>query len=160
MNATGPVLRDIHLPADPSWWPPAPGWWLLAALALLAAGFAVTRAWHGLRERRWRRALLAEVDAIAARHAGTPDPLRLAGELSQLLRRGARLVDVRAATLRGEDWLAFLDAQTGSDAFRHGPGRVLLDAPWQRQAEFDADALLAVVRQWFVRVAERERAHA
>ena len=35
--AQGPVLRDIHLPPDPSWWPPAPGWWMLAGLLLLLA---------------------------------------------------------------------------------------------------------------------------
>ena len=33
----GPVLRDIHLPPDPSWWPPAPGWWMLAALVVTIA---------------------------------------------------------------------------------------------------------------------------
>ena len=41
------LLRDIHEPLAPSWWPPAPGWWLVA-LVLLAAV-----AWGGWR--RWRR---------------------------------------------------------------------------------------------------------
>ena len=27
-------LRDIHLPQAVHWWPPAPGWWLVAALVL------------------------------------------------------------------------------------------------------------------------------
>ncbi|HET6906073.1 MAG TPA: DUF4381 family protein, partial [Rhodanobacteraceae bacterium] len=32
---TGPALRDIRVPPV-SWWPPAIGWWLLAALVLIA----------------------------------------------------------------------------------------------------------------------------
>ena len=41
-------LRDYHLPEPISWWPPAPGWWLLASLAV--AALAVLLLWR--RERR------------------------------------------------------------------------------------------------------------
>ena len=34
--ATGPDLRDIHLPRRAGWWPPAPGWWVLGAIVLAA----------------------------------------------------------------------------------------------------------------------------
>lgn len=159
MNADGPVLRDIHLPADPSWWPPAPGWWLLAALVLSVIAFGAWRAVRATRRRRWRDAVIGELDAIARRHAEGGDATRLAAELSMLLRRAARLVDARAATLHGDEWLAFLDAQLESDAFTHGVGRVLVDAPWRCTAAFDVDAVLALVRRWLARVVEREPAH-
>lgn len=38
MNPQDPLsqLRDIHLPATGGFWPPAPGWWLLALILLLS----------------------------------------------------------------------------------------------------------------------------
>src|SRR5690606_21265226 len=101
--------------------------------------------------RRWQRRVRAEVERIAARHAAQPDAARLAAELSGVLRRASLLLDARAAAMHGEAWLAFLDARTGGDAFRNGPGRALLDAPYRRVAECDADALVALVRGWLGR---------
>ncbi len=150
--AAGPELRDIHLPPDPSWWPPAPGWWLLAALilvGLLVCTFWLLRIW---RARRWRRRLRAQLEGIAAAYREHDDAARLSAELSGLLRRASLLIDTRAASLTGEAWLDFLDAHGSGEGFRYGPGRVLLDAPWQRRAKIDADALLDLVRAWFARV--------
>ena len=49
---TGPALRDLHLPGEPSWFPPAPGWWLLAVLLIIAA-IVLLRYWQRRRRRRW-----------------------------------------------------------------------------------------------------------
>ncbi|MBS1202779.1 MAG: hypothetical protein H6R22_1288, partial [Chromatiaceae bacterium] len=62
-------LRDWHLPDPVSWWPPAPGWWLVAGLALAAC--ALTLHWW-LRRRRRRhgapaRAALGELERLGAR---------------------------------------------------------------------------------------------
>ena len=52
MDPTRLPLRDVHLPASPSWWPPAPGWWWLAAvLAVAALAWAAWSAWRATRRR-------------------------------------------------------------------------------------------------------------
>ncbi|MGN2243923.1 DUF4381 family protein [Frateuria sp. GZRR33] len=140
----GPALRDIHLPPAPPWWPPAPGWWLLAALGLVLLGIGV---WLSLRarKRRQRRArILAEVDALAARHAA--DAQALAAGLHQLLRRVARTADPAAARLSGEAWRATLarvpvDAPTLQRLFT-------LERAMYRPQPYDTHAMLDAVRRW------------
>jgi hypothetical protein len=146
--ATGPVLRDIHLPPQPSWWPPAPGWWLLAALLLVAVFFVVRWVRSHQRERRWRRRIYAELERIAATHAAQPDPAHLAMQVSSLLRRATLMIQPDAVALSGERWLAFLDERIGGEEFSRGAGRALLDAPYRRVADFDASGLLASARRW------------
>ncbi len=51
-------LRDIHLPPPPPLWPPAPGWWLVAAVAIASMVFGVRFAYMA-----WRRGPSA--DALA-----------------------------------------------------------------------------------------------
>jgi len=159
MNDSGPVLRDIHLPVDPSWWPPAPGWWLLAVLGVLALVFAARAGLRHRRERRWCQRVLAEVERIAAGHTAQPDTARLAADLSQLLRRASLLLDPHAAGLHGEAWLGFLDARLGNDDFSRGVGRALLDAPWRRTPAFDTDALIALTRAWLARALAADHRH-
>lgn len=166
----GPELRDIHLPPPPSWWPPAPGWWILAALAAVAIVLVARWCLRRRREQRWRRRVHAELARIGATHATNAEPAFLAGEVSQLLRRVAMLAEPAAATLRDEDWLAFLDrrlppARAAAEPFRTGAGRMLVDAPYRRAGDpllhtFDADALLDLARAWLDAslAGQRERA--
>jgi hypothetical protein len=163
--ASGPELRDIHLPPAPGWWPPAPGWWLLALFALVALAYGLRWLWRRERQRRWRRRVRAELEQIAATHAHGADPLRLATDLSRLLRRASLLLDPRAAALRGEDWLAFLDARlpAGSATFR-GEGKALVDAPFRRPGDagamIDAPMLLALARRWLAHALREGPVHA
>ena len=164
-----PQLRDIHLPPDPGWWPPAPGWWLLALLLLLSGVFASRHAWRALRVRRWRRRVLAELDQLVAAHAAQPDSARFVAGISQLLRRAARQLDPRAATLRGDAWLDFLDGRlpggrAAAASFRGAAASGLADAAYRPSHDpalqtVDVPALAALARSWLAGVAA-ELAHA
>ena len=136
------VLRDVHLPASPSWWPPAPGWWLVAAAVLLVA-LGVT-VWRVLQYRR-RKAWLRWFDAAC--ESGTP--AEQVAAMSERLRRAARRLDPAADRLEGEAWLAFLDGRRGDHAFSQGAGRLLLDGGYRRdvtQAELASAATVARAR--------------
>ncbi len=146
-------LRDIHLPAAPSIWPPAPGWWMLAALliGLLAwSGMVLIRR---LRIRRRRRELLAVLHGLADRleRERSPDGLM---QISVLLRRLAlaRFPRQQVASLSGLAWLHFLDESGGQGRFSQGPGRVLASGPYQRMlpSDFDVSAFVALVNEWVI----------
>lgn len=154
----GPVLRDIHLPPPPSWWPPAPGWWLLAAVAIAISICIFFYARRKFRQRRYRRAVLAELERCIGDARG--DPSALAAALSRFLRRLSRTTSPAAGTLSGERWLEHLDACAAMDEFTTGVGRVLIDAPFRSAPAYDAGALVALVRRWVRNVLDRRAVHA
>ncbi|MBS0439778.1 MAG: DUF4381 domain-containing protein [Proteobacteria bacterium] len=158
MNApSGPILRDIHLPPPPGWWPPAPGWWMVAAMAIGLGIFALYKL-HKLRKRRrHERAVLRELDVCI--EANRHDSAGLAAALSHFLRR-LSLRDAHAAAFAGERWLEYLDARGGGEDFRHGIGRVLIDAPFRARADYDTDGLVALVRRFTRNALAAGAAHA
>ena len=154
----GPELRDIHLPAAPSWWPPAPGWWILAIVVVLLILFALYKLQKVYRRRRRNQRALAELNRCIA--AAGSNASTLAAALSQFLRRMALRESATAAALTDERWLAWLDARIGGDEFAKGIGRVLLDAPYRPAATFDTTALIGLVRRWTRHALATERASA
>jgi hypothetical protein len=144
-------LRDIHLPGDAPFWPPAPGWWLLAAIliALMMWGVVLAVRHYRIHRRRARvMAALARLETELDRER-TPEML---ASISILLRRLAltRYPRERIAPLSGAAWLAFLDESGGDGRFGNGPGKVLASGPYQRAlpAEFDVAELSTLVRVW------------
>lgn len=158
MNPALGQLRDIHLPARIGWWPPAPGWWLLAALVLLlVAGLLV---WRAHRKRNaWRRFALAELARLRTLNA---PPRDVVSALSVLLRRVAisRFPREQVAALNGEAWLAFLDSSSAKAVgFQSANGRVLTSAPYRADAMIPSNALpalLALSERWLKQLPGRK----
>lgn len=144
--ASGPVLRDIHLPPDPSWWPPAPGWWALAALLLIVLLLLGRAAWRWRRGVRQRNRVLAEVDALNVQYLRDADSGAFAGGLHQLLRRVARMRDASAVQASGDAWRAHL-AQVPVDAATLQQ-LLALETSMYRPQPFDAAATTQAVRRW------------
>lgn len=146
------VLRDIHASTAPSWWPPAPGWWLLA-LAVLACVLAMA-AWRWRRLRR-RRQLLALFDAEVADAEG---PAAELAAISSLLRRAARRTDPAADRLEGQAWLDVLDAGDASPRFQGARGELLLEGPFRPRVDpVEVAALREAARERFLEWMEGRR---
>jgi hypothetical protein len=147
-------LRDIHLPGPPDFWPPAPGWWVLTAIALGLATWAGVLLWRQIRIRRQRRHILALLERMEQSSNGAPTPEFLA-QLSRLMRRLAlmRFPRREIASLTGIKWLQFLDSSGGDGQFSQGPGKVLAQGPYMRELPngIDGRALTVLIRQWIQR---------
>lgn len=151
--SNGPLLRDIHLPPTPSWWPLAPGWWVLMVLALFAVGVAI---WWWRRQRRRaadERLVLAEVDQLLS--LWREQPQALASGLHQLLRRGALRIDPAAAQQRGDAWRQTL-ARVPVDALALEQLQGLEAAMYQPTTSLDAAAAAQATRRW-LQLAWRQR---
>ncbi|MFG0415185.1 DUF4381 domain-containing protein [Ectopseudomonas khazarica] len=113
-------LQPLIEPAPVPWWPPAPGWWLLAALLPLL-GWGLWQLLRRWRQRQPRAQLESDLDPL--RQAALDELARLskpydaapAGpwlqQLNALLKRlcRERYPDSGSHVLSSRAWLAFLD---------------------------------------------------
>lgn len=124
-------LRDIHIPEAISWWPPAVGWWLILVLVPLLLGLL-----YWLYRRLTRKTALktARKLLMALKNDPSLDDLAKIAQLSALLRRVAISTGTRSqvAGLTGQHWLRYLDDSVKGTPFSEGPGRVFLDAHYQK----------------------------
>lgn len=147
-------LRDIHMPADPVFWPPAPGWWLVAIVVFALLILGGIKGWRLIKIHQQRVRILKLLERLeqATTDSKTPEFL---GQLSVLLRRLAlmRYPREQIASLTGDDWLQFLDTSGGNGQFLRGPGRLLADGPYLRKKpdSMDTTALVSLVRSWIKR---------
>jgi len=147
----GLILRDIHLPPGPDWWPPAWGWWVLLAVGMALLAWFGPWLWRQFQLKRQRRQLLALLGQLERSGATVRGPEFLA-QISQLLRRIAltRYPHQDVAPLSGTDWLRFLDVSGGGGRFERGAGRVLAEGPYRPELTepLDTSALVMLVREW------------
>ena len=146
-------LRDIHLPAPVDWWPPAPGWWLLAVLILTLLGTGLAWLVRRHRRRRYRRIAAREVDALYRRWQQQRDARVFLLELNRLLKRAAlhAFPAQQVAALSGARWLAFLDATLPRPQFDTAATRVLADVYRPDPAPLEADELRRAAQFWLRR---------
>lgn len=148
-------LRDLQLPANPTWWPPAPGWWLVAALLLALGWLGVGIALRAYRRRRpIRRARQLHTELWARYQAGELDDRGYVDGCNELLKRlmihGLGIDAARRAS--DQPWLQLLDQALGEPAFTQGPGRMLGEHRFRPAPVADPAALAALVSRLLARI--------
>ena len=145
-------LRDIQGAPEAPFWPPAPGWWILAlgGIALLAWAIRALRRRGEVRRRR--RDLEARLDRLRETVDPQAHPQAWLAGVNRLLKVTAMRAfpEREPGVLAGADWAAFLgeeaDAGSGADAFM-----ALVAGPYEPHPEFDPDVVEAAARAWLGR---------
>ncbi|MEH6471725.1 MAG: DUF4381 domain-containing protein [Halopseudomonas sp.] len=146
-------LRDLQLPDPIGFWPPAPGWWLLAVLSLALLCWLGLTAYRYIRRNRYRKQALRELARLSA-NAQQLTPLQWLQQLNQLLRRTALAAypPELVAQLSGDDWTNFLYRSSQLEGFRQATGASLANGPYQpllpNQGSVDTESLQQLARQW------------
>ena len=104
-------LKDIHLPPAITWWPPAPGWWLLAALIVGLLWWVLRFALRRHRERLFSRQAKRQVNALWSHYQKNRDATVLVKSLLILARQTAKSnpLHEQLATVPTSDLLAIVD---------------------------------------------------
>jgi hypothetical protein len=126
-------LRDLHLPEAISVWPPAPGWWLVGAIAVVALVYLLRLGLQRRARSAARRYAMRQLNELVASYEQHRDLIRFGAEASALLRRTMLAYAPRedVAGLTGDAWLEWLDRDLAQPVFVGGAGRALLDLPYR-----------------------------
>lgn len=143
-------LEPLIAPAAIGWWPPAPGWWLLAALfpVLLWGAWRLVPRLPRPRRRQaaeqpldpMREAALRELQRLSKPYDGAPAGpwlQQLNGLLKRLCRE--RYPDSHSHTLSSRAWLAFLDNRCPAAGLTRW--MILVEGAYKPQCTLDDKAI-------------------
>ena len=140
-------LRDIHIPGAIDPWPPAIGWWLIAAAALIAISYGIYLVFKWWKSNQYRREGIRALKYLLENHASEKQYLR---DYSDQLKRIALSAYDResVANLTGEAWVSFLDRSTGTQEFSMGEGQILIQGNYELNPSVDVDKLHRLGLYW------------
>ena len=149
-------LADIHLPASPSAWPPAPGWWITSVLIVALLAMAILKFLRFRALKRQQQYTLQALTSLEEELLKAKSTKALA-EMNILLRRLALTYFPRKkiASLTGAEWLKFLDESGHTTNFSKGAGQILADVPYLKHIPDSADlnGLSEAVKKWVKHIA-------
>ena len=148
MNPEEIPIRDLHLPDAVGWWPLAPGWWAVIALATIGLLWLLRVYLAHRRRGAARRFALRQLEALSSAYAKDGNAVALGSAVSELLRRTMLAYAPRAdvAGLTGEEWLEWLDRDLDRSHFVEGDGRPVIEWPYRSvDTEIDRSDVAAFI---------------
>ena len=152
-------LADVATPDAVAWFPPAPGWWIVAGLILLGLYFVVRFFARRRQRARYRKEARVLLEAIDQQWARDHDDHAYAIAAHQLVRRVAIHVSGResVARLTGRDFIESVNALSVA-AFSRRAGDMLSEASYRPSAEINVECLRTEVADWLSRLEGVRRA--
>lgn len=149
-------LADIHLPEPVSFWPPAIGWWILAAIALLLLVLAVRRLAAMRRQQKICQYAVAELqrcyDAFSQADPALVEQARLdyVNQFNTVVRRVALVhyPQSNVASLDGAQWVDFIRQKGESSLMTEEIAAALQFGRFQKRCDVDVDAMQRFGQQW------------
>jgi len=140
-------LKDVHEPTAILFWPIASGWWLI--FFLLMASLIGVLYWKKHRKPPYKKLAKTALKQLHDEYEINRDQKFFIQSLSILIRRIALAVyGQQVSGLTGDKWLKFLNETGNTDAFTVGPGKMLIDAPYQSTPNVDINDLLLITKHW------------
>jgi len=142
-------LRDIHAATEPGWWPPAPGWWVLAVLMAAMLALALRYGYQRWRVVRRRGRLLAALEQIGKEVDPAVDPHEYLARMNKLF----RVIALRAfpgtacVRLQGMEWVRFLQSLMPEGAVAASLS-ALASGPYEPHPQFDVNSLRQSAQTW------------
>ena len=141
-------LKDIHLPLEAGWWPPAPGWWILSMLVFILAAFLAVRIAAGMRRHfRTRRITQFTADGLKAiqsriKNENVGDLPEAVAAMFELVKRFIAVHSgrERIGGLHGDQWLGFLQSTASFQgaAFQSQSNVYLASLPYRSSDQLEA----------------------
>ena len=156
-------LHDIVVPDATPWWPPAPGWYLLALLVLLVAAWLLLLSLQYWWRNRYRTAALRELNSLRQSNGNFGDQSTTVAALNRILKRVALAAWPRekVSQLTGQAWVDFLNQSGDGVKFSSEQSSTLRDVAFSRRISQGLTAdqlneLFTSAEKWI----RKHRAHA
>lgn len=149
-------LADIHLPEPVSYWPPAIGWWVLAAIAVVLLIILLRKFANMRRQQKICQYALAELqrcyDGYSHGEPAVIDQSKLdyVNQFNTVIRRVALVhyPQANAASLDGASWVDFIRQKGESSLLTDEIAEALQHGRFQTKCNVDVDAMQSFGEQW------------